>query len=195
MSFILITYILILYICYKCGHESFVSSRVDNKTYKVLGGFENQQDAADRLALVNKKNIDLINYLINKYQEHGTLGYTLATRLKKRYKSDRLVENDPPDKDNTSFTEDKGEKIALCLREKITGKNRLHDQHIIEYVNLHELAHIASEGWGHEDEFWSNFAFLLKEAMNAGIHNPRDYSKNPVNYCGLDVNYSPFYNQ
>lgn len=169
------------------------TSRVDNRVYPVLDGFADSTQAADRLAEINRKNSRLISYMVAKYPAPGTHGNLLATRLQARYKSDRLVENDPVDKNNTSYTEDKGEKIAFCLREKVTGNNRLHDHSILEFVDLHELAHIASEGYGHDDEFWSNFAFLLREAKAAGIHTPKDYGRYPVNYCGLDVGYNPYY--
>lgn len=183
--------ILLIMVLKMRAKETYIAA--DGKPYKVLGGFSDAAHAANELANINNKNQELIQFLLDKYKDPTSHGYTIATRLKKRYKSDRLEENDPVDKNNTSFTEDKGEKVALCLREKVTGKNRLHNQNLIEFVDLHELAHIASQGFGHEDEFWHNFSFILKEAFNAGIHKPQDYSKNPVQYCGLDVSYNPFY--
>ena len=187
-----IVVILILY--YFHMREPYVSSNIDNRQYRVVKKYQDQQEAADRLALINQLNLELIDYMVSKYRDSdGSMGHVLASRLAKRYKSDRLVENNPVSKDATSYTENKGEVLALCLREKVTGKNRLHDQNMIEFVNLHELAHIASEGWGHEEEFWTNFRFLLNEAYEAGLHQPLDYSKWPKNYCGLDVSFSPFY--
>jgi hypothetical protein len=186
--------VLILFVVCRTEREYFDQpSMVDNRVYPVLGGFRDMSRAADRLAKINTKNQKLINFMMQKYPVPGSHGYLLATRLKKRYKIDRLVENDPPDKDNTSFTEDKGEKIALCLREKVTGHDNLHDHSILEFVNLHELAHVASQGYGHDEEFWSNFRFLLNEAKDAGVHIPVNYSERPVNYCGLDVGYNPYF--
>ena len=185
----LLTILLLTY-----SRETYVASTIDNKEYAVLSNFSDQTDAANRLARINHTNLALIDYMVKKYNTEGTLGYTLATRLKKRYRPDRLVENNPPGPDDTSYTENKGEKVALCLREKKSGGNVLHDQSLIEFVDLHEMAHIASEGIGHEDEFWKNFEFILIEAFHAGLHKPQDYSKDPVNYCGLDVSYNPFYN-
>jgi hypothetical protein len=185
--------VLLVVITHQTREHFEVASLVDQRVYTVLGGFTDMVQAADRLAKINRKNVQLIEFMIGKYTTSGSHGYLLATRLKKRYKSDRLLENDPPDKDNTSYTEDKGEKIALCLREKVTGHDNLHDNSILEFVDLHELAHIASEGYGHDQEFWDNFAFLLNEAKLSGVHTPVDYSKFPVNYCGLDVGYNPYY--
>lgn len=177
-----------------CRREHFeVSSGVDSKIYPVLGGYIDMSAAADRLAKINNKNRRLIEYMSQKYTDTRSHGYILARRLQLRYKGDRLEENDPVDKYNTSYTEDKGEKIALCLREKVTGKNNLHDHSILEFVDLHELAHIASEGYGHDREFWENFQFILNDAKLAGVHHPVNYGKFPVNYCGLDVSYNPYY--
>lgn len=189
----IIAFILVVIFWYMHRREHFdVPSEIDKRVYPVLGGFNDMSAAANRLAQINAKNSKLINYMVDKFQPN-THGYLLATRLKNRYRPDRLVENDPVDKYNTSYTEDKGEKVAMCLREKITGSNNLHDHSILEFVNLHELAHICSEGYGHDEEFWTNFKFLLREANLANIHHPVDYSKKPVNYCGLDVMYNPYF--
>lgn len=186
--------VIFIFIMTHHANEYFrVASSVDQRNYAVLGGHADMREAADRLALINAKNAQLIEYMTTKYSDGTSRGYVLGERLRRRYRHDRLFENDPPDKNNTSYTEDKGEKIALCLREKVTGRDNLHDSSILEFVNLHELAHIASEGYGHDDEFWDNFAFLLNEAKLAGVHRPVDYSRHPVNYCGLDVGYNPYY--
>jgi predicted metal-dependent hydrolase len=176
-------------------------SRVDDQEYKVLADYSDAQEAADILSEINKKNRDLIRFMQQKYAAgecHSTeadcrRGRDLAAKMHKRYQPDRLEENNPVDKNNTSYTENKGDKVALCLREKQSGANSLHDMNIIEFVDLHEMAHIASEGYGHEDEFWDNFSYILKNAKEARIHEPVDYAANPINYCGLDVKYSPFY--
>lgn len=194
MYFVLILLIALFFIFQICDTETYVASKVDNKSYSVLTKFKDQDRAANQLAKINIKNLALIEHLTRKYQHAGgTLGNVIAARLKHRYRPDRLRENDPSDKWNTSFTEDKGEVLALCLREKITGKNMMHDNDILEFVDFHELAHIASEEYGHGDEFWGNFKFLLIEAHKAKLHTPRNYSELPVNYCGLDVSYNPYF--
>ena len=38
------------------------------------------------------------------------------------------------------------------------------------FVAIHELAHIASETIGHNDEFWNNFKFLLDNAVEIKIY-------------------------
>ena len=59
------------------------------------------------------------------------------------------------------------------------------------FVSIHELAHLMTKSIGHNEEFWSNMRFLLKEAIKAGIYEQEDYMKNPVDYCGTVINDSP----
>ena len=61
------------------------------------------------------------------------------------------------------------------------------------FVAIHELAHVASEKIGHSNEFWSNFKFLLVNAKEIGIYDPVDYKKKQVNYCGMQISDSPYF--
>jgi hypothetical protein len=153
--------------------------------------FANKDEAADLLLLLNKNNHRLIDHLMT--WPRGSEAYELGVRIKSRYQPNALRENDPESPDSTSYTEDKGRVLAICLRDPSTGKQQFHDRDLIKFVNLHELAHIGSVGWGHQDEFWTIFKFLLQEARKIGIYTPTNYAAQPVNYCGLDVSYNPLY--
>ena len=39
------------------------------------------------------------------------------------------------------------------------------------FVAIHELAHIMSKTYGHNDEFRENFIFLLDNASKCGIYD------------------------
>lgn len=95
---------------------------------------------------------------------------------------------------NTSFTVNKGESIHMCLRDPDT-KKLIKDDNIIDFVMLHELAHIACPAEQHEDIFWVYFKILLINAEEAGLHIPQDYGRKPVKYCGIDVTYNPIFDQ
>ena len=56
------------------------------------------------------------------------------------------------------------------------------------FVVIHELAHVMTETVGHDKTFWSNMNYLLKEGEKIGIYNHQDYSKLPVQYCGMEIN-------
>jgi hypothetical protein len=117
----------------------------------------------------------------------------LHQKFKKRSSVRRLVENynanaiyeTLPTSVQVAYTENKGEKIALCLNTQKGGE--LIDLNTLTYVAVHELAHIATETIGHTDEFWSNFRFLLIEAVRINIYTPIDYSKHPQAYCGTTI--------
>jgi len=113
-------------------------------------------------------------------------------KLLNRYNPDNLIENSPKDKQDTSYTLNKGSTIAFCLREK-DSTTQLHDLNTLIFVAIHELAHIAIDDNDHPPKFWKMFKFLLEEAELGGIYKSKDYKKNPVHYCGMEVNYNPIY--
>jgi hypothetical protein len=55
---------------------------------------------------------------------------------------------------------------------------------------VHELAHIMTTEIGHTPLFWSNFRFLLREAVDIGLYKKVDYFKEPSDYCGIKINSS-----
>jgi hypothetical protein len=184
--------------------KSAMRSSVDGTDYKVINYFNDQEKAADMLAYINKNNLALIEFMTARYitkelsskvtdPEWVNHYATLTRQLINRYKPHVLSENDPPDPYNTSWTENKGEVLTMCVREKLSGKNDFHDLNVLVFVGVHEMTHIASIEYGHDEEFWFNFKCLLDEAVEMGIYTPVDYSKNPINYCSLELKHNPLY--
>ena len=62
---------------------------------------------------------------------------------------------------------------SKTTEQKIVKKNTL------MFVALHELAHVISVTIGHNDEFWTDFKFLLKEAWEIGIYKKQDFKNKP----------------
>ena len=60
------------------------------------------------------------------------------------------------------------------------------------FVVIHELAHIMTEEIGHTPLFWENMRFLLEKAKEEGIYKPINYVKEPVQYCGMEINTTPY---
>lgn len=174
-------------------------SRVDERRYKTVKIFEDQHLAADKLAYINEFIIKLMRFLREKYiyQERGTkYQQAFVKRLIDGYNPDVIQENNPKGIVNTSYVYNKGEEIAFCLREKKSGQNKLHENHILEFVVLHEISHIADldmSETSHNSSFWQIFKFMLANAKEAKLHDPTDYGKSPTNYCGLEIEYSPYY--
>ena len=99
-----------------------------------------------------------------------------------------MSENNGKGKD-TSYSVNKGDELVICLRSKKKW-NEFHDKNLIMYVILHELSHIGCPGYGHGDLFKKIFAFFTQVAIELKLYSYVDYSKNPVIYCGLEINAS-----
>ena len=93
----------------------------------------------------------------------------------------------------TAYSENKGEKIAFCLNKKKENDDDLIDEHTLTFVTIHELSHVSVSSIGHKPEFWNFFKFLLENAKEAGIHDPRDYKKEPREFCSLKIHDNPYY--
>ena len=132
-------------------------------------------------------------YLLNDMNYLGER----VVQLKSRYKVDRISEISPLNPSgSTSYTENKGEKLVLCLRNKepnLQGEYEFHDINLIMFVVLHELTHVMNDRWGHKMQFWQLFKFVLQNAVECDIYKPIDYRKDPARYCGMDITYNPYY--
>lgn len=195
---ILIGIIVIIYLIAKKNDKFSIEntteiiSQVDGMKYRIHKQHTTRQLAADTLATINEKIIDILRMLRRKYpNEHNARGQAVKLLLL-RYNPDNLIENSPHDPNgDTAYSLDKGETIALCLRE--VDSNDIHNMNILMFVALHEMAHVAINVLDHPLEFWSTFKFLLEEAELANIYTSSNYGINPQYYCGLKVNYNPRY--
>lgn len=175
-----------------------VVSRVDGLAYRVHGGHTGPAEAADMLAHLNGRIIDLLRWLRARYVR-GPEGAeqperrAAVERLLARYNPDNLAENSPADPSgDTSYCIEKGAVVALCLRRR-GGGDKLHALKTLTFVTLHEMAHIAVDHVDHPPGFWRAFRFLLEEAEAAGVYNSIDYARAPEDYCGVKINYNPRY--
>ncbi len=175
---------------------SSVRSALDGSSYRVHGQHHNPGAAANTLAELNGRTVELLRHLRRKYTNNTVSPARAAAteRLLRLYNPDNLAENSPHDPDgDTSYTIDKGAIVALCLR--AGDGQQLHDTETLTFVSFHELAHIAIEDMDHPPRFWQTFKFLLEEAHEAGLTRAVDYGVTPVTYCGgrMEINYNPLY--
>lgn len=184
--------------------ENFISrenvcNNIDGRCYSIVKNFppHTHERASEVLAKTNRFAISLMKHMRNKHLWNKSNNHhrrDMTAFLLENYNPDKIVENAPSDPTNTSFVEDKGHtKFALCLRNYINGDSNFLPDHIVEFVTIHEMAHMSTRSYGHEQDFWINFKILLQEAKEAGIHEPINYKKTPTNYCSLRVDYSPYY--
>ena len=166
-------------------HLKCVLSDVDGNTYCVRERHKLEL-VADLLARVTSSMKELVAYMGKKYPDRENV-----KRLVNNFNPLKVYETLPTSK-HTAYSENKGEKLAFCVTKKKNG-TQLIDEHTLTFVAIHELSHIASKSIGHNDEFWSNFKFLLINAKEAGIYKPKNYKKKPVEYCGMKIKDNPYY--
>lgn len=215
-AFTICACVLLLAFAHKPEYMSDKAS--DGIKYNVLTSYSDTKEAMEKLARVNARTLMFLEYLKRKYNINNTtvdangdnvideadnqlnsviVPHTTQTqrqlvqRLLSNYNFESIYETVPTGKNGTSYTIEKGEQLHMCLRDKETGQ--LHSDDDIMFVTIHELAHMANPTWGHGDDYWEVFKFLLTEAASNNTLIPIDYSKKPMIYCGLKVDWNPMF--
>ena len=181
-----------------CFNEYFTTTYIvskDQRKYRVLKEFGDNENASDILSDINSFIIEYLRYVRNKFiiQKRGNQNeINFVKRMLKNYNPDGIIENFPSGKGgDTSYVINKGKKFGICLRNKIN--NKFHTENTLKFVVLHELAHMGNKHYGHGYDFWAWMKFNLIQATEAGLYKPINYKLYPTNYCGLDVSFSPYY--
>jgi len=183
--------VLLLVLCYLIydtywnKEVEWVTSTVDGRPYLVQT-MPDKQDAADLMANIRKR----LETLVDHYAKTEPSDERVE-KIIKNFRPNEISEGND-DAKYTSYAINKGEKIVFCLRSR-DEKKELVDLNTMTFVALHELAHIATESVGHTDEFWTNFKWILGEAINIGIYQDRDYKKSPQPYCGITISDNPLH--
>ena len=111
-----------------------------------------------------------------------------ATRLQQRWSNVRIRETDNGES-SIAYIVNKDYEMRVCVTD--TTNREPEDINTAMFVVIHELGHMASESYGHNDEFWGNFKLLLKEAIKIGIYDYQDYARNSQYYCGIKIYSTP----
>lgn len=172
--------IIIMFIQKHYGEVEYFRSDVDDRYYLVRK-LPDMSEAANFLAEINSKLVKLIRHMVAKYPDNSDV-----VQLYKNYNPAALSEGSV-DSGYTSYSINKGEKLILCIRQK---DKTFVDMNVVVYVSIHELAHIMTKEIGHTSTFWSNFKFLLNEAILIGIYEKKDFKNEPEEYCGIQINNS-----
>jgi hypothetical protein len=187
--------------CYSFFNTNIVKSGIDGNSYSVISSYEDQEKAADLIAQINLFTIKLIKKLKETYltispnNAEQIKGFEVASVLDIRYTPLALSENKPTSDKDTSFTQNKGELISLCLREKQSGKNQFHSLDVLKFVMIHELAHIVTPELNHSTLFWNNFRFLLEFSKKNNLYTSPNYGDYNELYCGMTIKYNPMYDK
>jgi len=164
-----------------------IIAQEDGKTYCVRDR-RKLQESAELLAKVTNNMKNMVAYMEQTHPDD-----VRTQRLVKGFNPNAITETLPTSK-LTAYSENKGEKIAMCLnKNKKKGEDELIDINTLTFVALHELSHIMTKSIGHKQDFWENFKFLLENAKKSQIYNPIDYNKKPTEYCGMSLSDNPYF--
>jgi len=176
--------VVLIYVMYRIRKNKLtIVEASDNGMKLMVYNDKNKRKAADILAEIIKRMFILRHTLIKEKDNYPEYKQYIEL-LEENLTEDRtkIYENDP-NSDLTSFSVNKGEELAFCLKSKRTGE--MHEINLLIYVALHEMAHIACPEIGHGDLFKKIFKFLTLKAMEIGVYQKMDYNQSPVEYCGM----------
>ena len=186
---VIVILVVLIYCIYKWIRIKMTSTTVcvDSATscYTVIDN-DNKYNSANLLDEANRRVQLLIKNL--KSEDHG-LYQNNVNLLITRYRPDRLMEN--VSLSGTSYTVNKGDEVAMCVQER-DAENKMVDINTLMFVLIHEVTHVGTKSIGHGEEFRLFFVYLLKKSVSLGIWNYIDYSRSPINYCGLTINTTPY---
>ena len=184
---VIITFLICVFSYYIIfNNYSLIKSKIDGNKYYVQKkeSLTDMSETSDHIAKIVNRIKALIEHLKKTYPDDKR-----TIILEKNFDPTSVLEA-PIVKGQTSYSINKGEKIMLCLRTR-DEHEELIELNTMMFVTLHEIAHVCTVSIGHTEEFWENFKWILEEAINIGIYSKQEFSKNPVNYCGITISNSP----
>ena len=162
---------------------SYIRSKLTEVVKKLNPNINSSSDLYKKYI----KNDDKLEKVISFNEFNSSLN-----QLLRKYKDSALTFSEStPDAKYTSYSVNKGEQLVFCLRLKKEG-DRLVPKNTILFVALHELSHLMTKSIGHGEDFWNNFRFILKVAIDYDIYKSVDFNNNPVAYCGMKITDSPY---
>lgn len=155
------------------GHQwNMTWVEVGDKKYHVRKVYD-QKESAEMLHQLTVK--------LSRFVEEASNRYPMDRRIqniRKRWNG-TLAETGSSGSDIAYSLNKKS--IHICIRD---ASGNLEKFNTAMYVLLHEAAHVASEKYGHGDEFWDNFRFLLEVAEEMGVYTYQDFDASRVTFCG-----------
>ena len=182
-SILLSVIIIFVYILYLIKKDRLTLVEANNNVQFMVYDDINKVKSANLLAMLVDKMYVLRNILISNKNNYKNYKSNIEL-LEKNFNKERTsVYENGPNTNLTSYSVNKGEELAFCLKSKKTGK--FHEINLLMYVAIHEMAHMACPEIGHGELFKDIFRFLTLEAIDLKLYKKTDYQNNPVEYCGM----------
>ncbi len=180
----LIIFVIVFYIVFMMNGSSLIEVNKNGNIILVRNAVDKQKSVELLYELILRM-YTLREYLIKnidnfpEYKEYINL-------LEVNFNKNRtIIYENNFNSEYTSYSVNKGEELVFCLRCKKDGS--LHQINLLMYVAVHEMAHTACPENGHTPLFNKIFKFMLEQAVNINLYIYEDYSRNPVEYCGMNL--------
>jgi len=173
----IIVFILIIYYFLKNGLVKTKAS--NNKIYYTQKS--NAVMAAEKLVKIDIFLEKLNKHLLEDHKDHKM--------IQKKLKNNVTIKELPKNSKHIGYIINKN-TLHICLRNK--NGQFINKYNKIYFVVMHELAHMITKSVGHTDEYWNNYKLIIKTAIKHNLYKYKDYYNNPVKYCGIDINSSPY---
>lgn len=157
---------------------TWVKSDVTGKMYRV----KNMPDApavADRLASLERR----VTQFLRDADRYAPGDVRIRNIMRRWNGTLEETRHDP----EVAYSLGK-DAIALCVR---NPDGSLEAENTSMFVLLHELAHVATDEYGHTPSFWANMKLLLELAEATGFYKYEDFDAEGTSYCGRRLNTSP----
>jgi hypothetical protein len=180
MKYYIIILIVVFIILFYNYNNTLVKTRANNN--KIYYTQKNKSHiAANKLAKIDSFINKLTKHLLEENKNH--------VMIQKNLKKNLIINELPKHSKHVAYIVNKT-KLHICLRNK--NDKFINQYNRVYFVVMHELAHKITRSIGHTDEFWDNFKLIIKTAIKHKLYTYRDYYNNPVEYCGININSSPY---
>ena len=131
-----------------------------------------QELVADRL--------ELLTHHTNKFLDAADIAYPNDFRIANVRARWNGTLSETPDSAGIAYTLNK-QDLHVCVR---SPERSLESVNTTMYVLLHEIAHVATDTYGHPPEFWTNFRWILEVAEKLGVYKYEDFDSIQTTFCG-----------
>ena len=171
--------IIIIYIVF-INNDNLIKTKANNNKIYYTQKYKSKI-AANKLAKIDKFLSKLIKHLLVENKDNIMIQKNLKKKL--------IIKELPKNSNHVAYIVNKT-KLHVCLRNK--NDTFINQYNRIYFVVMHELAHKISKSVGHTEEFWKNFKLIIKTAIKHKLYKYRNYYNDPVEYCGININSSPY---
>lgn len=147
-----------------------------------------KQDIDPQIINLITKIIERVDTLVNNCVETNYPDNERSNRLASRWKVIRVRETDPKES-HIAYVMNKDVELRVCLKDPQTKEAE--SLNTAMFVVIHELGHLMSVSYGHNDEFWNNMKILLARAITLNLYEFKDYGITSETYCGLKIRSTP----